>query len=188
MRKVEAQLEEGRSQSSPISRTERGATISASSLDEPSMDADFLAPPPVDVAQTRSPSCLESREANLDDTTIAPDGLPAMTTERSLILWVEKYHPWFPILHPVSIASGTGSSDPRYALVRKAVTAVVALDQAEIPVRERRAAEQMARDVLLEGLSTSSLQTVQALLIVSNYHYASGNHTEFWNILAICKR
>lgn len=189
LRKVEAQLErESHAHPRPINHTDRGSTASASPLDGPMIDPDAWGPSPAEVDQTRSPSYLDSVDVVSQDITATPELLLAPTADKWLAIWVQKYQPWFPILHQGSMCGVSGSVDPRYALAWKAVTAVVVLSQEEPPHWEQRAAEQMARDVVLQGLTVSSLQTVQALLIISNHYYANGNHTEFWNILAMCKK
>ncbi|KAH0431079.1 C6 transcription factor [Colletotrichum camelliae] len=102
--------------------------------------------------------------------------------------WFQSYHPWFPILHQGSFQGLPAFESPGQELVCKAVTAVVIFDQADsLPWHQARAAE-LRDQVLLQGVATSSLQSVQALLILSSHLYARGQLTEFWNVLAICKR
>lgn len=183
LRKVEAQLQrETHANPSPITRTGRGSTISVSPLGGQVLDADFWDPPAGEGEQTPSPTYLDTGN------TVAPDALPMPTVDRALAIWVQKYQPWFPILHPASLGNSSGSVNSRYALPRKAVTAVVVLDEEGLRHWERSTAAKVVRDAVLEGFTVSSLQTVQALLIISNHYYANGNLTEFWNTLAICKK
>ncbi|KAJ3546939.1 hypothetical protein NM208_g1750 [Fusarium decemcellulare] len=116
------------------------------------------------------------------------DELLFAVANRSLKFWFQIYHPWFPIIHECSLHEVSSSTSPRYELVWKALTAVVILHQVNAPFWERNIAEQLREQVMQRGLNNSSLQSIQALLILSNYYYTLGCMTQFWNILATCKK
>ncbi|KAM5349016.1 hypothetical protein ACJ41O_008839 [Fusarium nematophilum] len=190
LRKVEAHLE----QRSPGQFTTAGSTATASSVDDNiHLVSDYSAPVAGDMDRDQSPSYLaeaasQSSVAGYQTPTSSPDGLLFSLANRSLKIWFRNYHPWFPIIHQSSLQDISGSTDPRYELVWKALTAVVTFDQVDIPHWERALAEQMRDQVMLQGLRDSSLQSIQALLILSNHYYAEGSLTQFWNMLAICKK
>ena len=102
--------------------------------------------------------------------------------------WFDRYHSWFPILHQASFPEVSASTSPHLELVWKAMTAVVIMDQAEAPPWKKMIATQLRDQVMRQSFTMCSLQSVQALLILSNHFYAIGRFTEFWNSMSVCKR
>ena len=107
---------------------------------------------------------------------------------RVLHFWYKKYQPWFPILHATSFDKIRDPADLQYDLVRKALTTVVLLDLQNLLPQERHLAEQSRDYVMQHAPAHSSLQSVQALLIVSIHFFTAGQMTQYWSIMAICRR
>lgn len=123
-----------------------------------------------------------------NDSPIPSATLSLPTAHETFRIWFQSYHPWFPILHHGSFQGLSTFESSDQELVYKAVTALIIFDQAEsLPWHHERVAE-LRDQVLLQSFATSSLQSVQALLVLSNHFYTSGKLAEFWNVLAICKR
>jgi hypothetical protein len=110
--------------------------------------------------------------------------------------WFERYHSWFPILHKLSILGKLQDDAPLsespFFIVIKAIVAVTIphlcssnpLSQEE----RKRLSEQIREQVILQSISNLSLQSLQAVLIVTNIDYGAGKLSEFWNLVALCKR
>lgn len=190
LRRVEAQLE----QSAPV----QDAATESADLELPddsqhlADDTSFISngtghdhsPIHMDIAVTSSP-----RSLTISQQTATPlDDEVATVANKSLKIWFQNHHPYFPIIHEPSLRHVSDATSPRYELVWKAMTAAAILDQQEIPQWERTIAEQARDQVLVHGMKISSLQSVQALLILSNHYYSQGDLTQFWNIMAICKK
>ncbi|KAK7578415.1 hypothetical protein V3481_014262 [Fusarium oxysporum f. sp. vasinfectum] len=106
----------------------------------------------------------------------------------SLTTWFSKYHPWFPIIHEKSLGQISSSTSYRYSLVWKAILVVVVLGHNNVSSSERNLVEHVRDNVMLQGFSMLSVQSIQGLLILSNYYLVEGSQAQFWNILAICKK
>lgn len=114
-------------------------------------------------------------------------------------VWFTKYHPWFPILHHTSLdnaAVRSSSSHSNSNLVYEAVVAVLSSDNMS-PLQQQASQDRSKREeslrcmrdsVVQAAMGTTSLQSVQALLIISIHYYAEASLTMYWNILAVCKR
>lgn len=109
--------------------------------------------------------------------------------------WFERYHPWFPILHQPSVMEAIQSSwDPKSSrrplVLRAIVAATIRHDQLlpSTPEQRQNLSAQLSRFVLTEAMGTLSLDSVQALLILSVLHYGDGDILTSWNGLSICRR
>ncbi|KAL1852840.1 hypothetical protein Daus18300_012003 [Diaporthe australafricana] len=190
LKRVEVHLE----QSSPVPFRTSGSTA-ASPSDESGHFAPVDSPAPSGETEQDQPPAYGGAEATCSNAPMEWQTTPAMSDEllfavanRCLKSWFQIYHRWFPIIHECSLHEVSSSTSPRYELVWKALTAVVVLDQVNAPFWEQNMAEQLREQVMQRGLDTSSLQSIQALLVLSNYYYTQGCMTKFWNILAICKK
>lgn len=110
-------------------------------------------------------------------------------------IWFKKYHPWFPILHQPSLTASLqnleGSEALRQYLAVKAICAVT-LTHYESPLvgadERRQWSDSLRESVCCQAMQQTCLQSVQALLIISNLDYGEGRFEQFWNIIALCKR
>ena len=114
-------------------------------------------------------------------------------------IWFEEYHSWFPILHEPTVLEAckqyAGQSDALpgpLSLVIKAIAVVIAPTQ---PCPHRHSALDRQRwlsgledDVLLAAMHNLSLQSLQALLVLTISIFGTGRVTEFYNLIALCKR
>lgn len=110
-------------------------------------------------------------------------------------IWFETFHPWFPILHQPSLSEKLGTSSSlkqcSHYLTIKAIAAVTLPHSRSMlaTTSELRKYSKRLRDqVLLEAVEQSSLQSVQALLILSNLECGEGRSSKFWSLIALCKR
>ncbi|KAL4994193.1 hypothetical protein BDV10DRAFT_198987 [Aspergillus recurvatus] len=121
---------------------------------------------------------------------------PTMLAEHCTV-WFEKYHPWFPILHQPSVVEYCQSWDPKdgggsLSLTIQAIVAVILADPktdtGASKAQRRQWSEQLRDKVLLAAMHNLSMAGLQALLIVSIVEYGEGRLSEFWNLMALCKR
>lgn len=112
---------------------------------------------------------------------------------RSCNVWFERYHVWFPILHPPSVTtwlqiSKTNPDDP-VGLVLKAIASLV-LPHLGLEKTDAMAhwSQSLRQEILLGSFRRLSLPGLQALLVLSIRELGNGNISEFWNLIALCKR
>jgi hypothetical protein len=111
-------------------------------------------------------------------------------------VWFERYHPWFPILHKLSvldtIQSTESLADSPLLMVLKAIVAVTlphwSLTNPLSEEQRKKLSEQFRKQVILHSISDLSLQSLQAVLIVTIIDFGAGRLSEFWNLVALCKR
>ena len=142
---------------------------------------------------TSSPSSHHSTPPTLSEL----EGLSQLTLRGLCDTWFERYHPWFPILHRLSLLEALESSvlslseSPLY-IVFKAISAVTLPCWALTNTLNREQREQLSShfrgQVIMEALGNLSLQSLQALLIITILDYGAGKLSEFWNLVATCKR
>jgi hypothetical protein len=110
-------------------------------------------------------------------------------------IWFERYHPWFPILHQPSLIEAIQSSpDPKSSsrsLVLQAIVAVTIGHSQVLPStvsQRQQCSAQFSQSVWATATGNPSLDSVQALLILSTLNYGEGDILKSWNLLAICRR
>ncbi|KAL3490403.1 hypothetical protein BJX62DRAFT_252046 [Aspergillus germanicus] len=104
-------------------------------------------------------------------------------------LWFENYHSWFPILHNTSIRSAFMDDRLDQFLVRKAIMAVTIWDAPRMPWEQKQLCSQrLYKEIIMDCLGSSTLRSVQALLILSMLHWGKGKWCEYSNLIAMCKR
>jgi len=111
-------------------------------------------------------------------------------------VWFERYHPWFPILHKLSvldtIQSTESLADSPLLMVLKAIVAVTlphwSLTNPLSEEQRKKLSEQFRKQLILHSISGLSLQSLQAVLIVTIIDFGAGRLSEFWNLVALCKR
>lgn len=130
-------------------------------------------------------AAITPRTAEMDELGLSP------TEADSLIdIWYRDFHPCFPLVHRSSLQASDGAAS-KPELVRKAIFAVTIPhddDVDALPPHSRRLARRLESETLLRALDHSSLQSVQALLILTNSYLTHGNLSRFWNVLAACKK
>ncbi|KAF4627586.1 hypothetical protein G7Y89_g10563 [Cudoniella acicularis] len=122
--------------------------------------------------------------------------LPLGTLNDLCNAWFERYHPWFPILHKLSVLGAVQNtvplSDSPLFIVLKALVAVTlphwCLSSPLSREERRRLSESFREQVILQAISNLSLGSLQAVLIVTIIDYGAGKLSEFWNLVALCKR
>lgn len=110
--------------------------------------------------------------------------------------WFERYHPWFPILHKLSVLGAIENTmsltDSPISIVLKAIVAVTLPHWClsnPLPREARsRISERFRKQVIIQAISNLSLHSLQAVLIVTTIDYGAGRLSEFWNLVALCKR
>ncbi|KAL4756059.1 uncharacterized protein BDW70DRAFT_166824 [Aspergillus foveolatus] len=123
--------------------------------------------------------------------------LTAKMAAEHCTIWFERYHPWFPILHQPSVVEYCQSWDPNdhagaISLTVQAIVSVVLVDPTGdtslTEVQRRKWSRRLRDEVLLAAMHNLSMEGLQALLIVSIVEYGEGRLSEFWNLMALCKR
>jgi hypothetical protein len=110
--------------------------------------------------------------------------------------WFQKYHAWFPILHQPSLLdilqSSTGPSTTIQSIVLRAIAAVVIphCEQTSSLTREQRQklSDDLRGQIVIEAISHLTLQSLQAVLILTIRDWGMGRLIEFWNLVALAKR
>jgi hypothetical protein len=122
--------------------------------------------------------------------------LPHGTLNDLCSIWFERYHPWFPILHKLTVLGTIQGADPfsesPLFIVLKSIVAVTLPHwslTSPLSGEERvKLSEQFRKQVILQAISDLSLQSLQAVLIITIIDYGAGKLSEFWNLVALCKR
>ncbi|KAI9736206.1 MAG: hypothetical protein M1834_001091 [Cirrosporium novae-zelandiae] len=135
-----------------------------------------------------------SMEATPEDPVVF-DPLSSTVISELCGAWFKVYHPWFPILHQPSMREALETSpnieySSRYLVIKAIVAVTIHHCQSCPSTAEQRQqwSATLRNTVVMESMSQVSLQSVQALLILSNLDYGEGNTSRFWNLLALCKR
>jgi hypothetical protein len=124
------------------------------------------------------------------------DPLSVTILEELCSAWFDKYHAWFPILHRPSLlevlqTSPILSSTVHY-IVFKAIAAVTiphSYHSDSLTNEQRRLlSDDLRGQVVMEAISQLSLQSLQAVLILTIRDYGAGRLSEFWNLIALAKR
>jgi len=143
---------------------------------------------------------ISSPRSQSDRGEIGPEAnfttLPPATLYELCQIWFGKYHPWFPILHKLSILGTLQDdaplSDSPHSIVIKAIVAITLphwCSSNPLSQEERKKLSDVLREeVILQAIGNLSLQSLQAVLIVTNLDYGAGKLSEFWNLVALCKR
>lgn len=124
------------------------------------------------------------------------DPLAPLILNELCAAWFERYHPWFPILHQPSLLevlqTSTSLRDTRQFITFKAIAAVTILDwnQSDALTAEQRQqwSTTLRGQIVMDAMSELTLQSLQAVLILTVLEYGGGRFTECWNLVALCKR
>ncbi|KAF7590643.1 hypothetical protein BBP40_002591 [Aspergillus hancockii] len=108
-------------------------------------------------------------------------------------IWFDQYHSWFPILHqPTILESCQQSTTMPVCLVLRAIATVIIPTQPLPPQVDEGQRQQwlltLEDEIMLAGMHSVSLQTLQALLILTISVFWTGRVIELYNLIALCKR
>lgn len=118
-----------------------------------------------------------------DDLHPAPDSLDTVIplsnydnesfNQQLKYLWIQKFHPWFPILHHTSVAGDF--SIPGQSIVHRAIMAATTLYVPGISLEQKICqSETIREEVYLKSITSLSLASVQALLILAFLCFGEG--------------
>ncbi|KAF2271170.1 hypothetical protein CC78DRAFT_13213 [Lojkania enalia] len=124
------------------------------------------------------------------------DPLSVANLKELCAAWFDRYHAWFPILHQPSLLEVLDTApileSTIYYSVFKAIAAVTMTHSHQMDIltyeQRRQWSEDLRRQVLIEAIDQLSLQSLQAVLILSIKDYGAGCLSEFWNLIALAKR
>lgn len=128
------------------------------------------------------------------ETSAGPHPLSPPLLADFCVHWFERYHPWFPILHQPSLLASLERWPDLSQSELRVCKAIVAITVKDAPIGpysvEQRTqwADQLYEQVIIESMRELCLQSIQALLILSNNEYGAGRPSQFWNLVALCKR
>lgn len=111
-------------------------------------------------------------------------------------MWFRDYHPWFSILHQPSVLdvlqTNVPPSDSHLNIVFKAIAAVTiahsSFSGAPSLDERQRICKSLRNEVVMEAMGTLSLKCLQSILIITLLDSAAGKLTDYWNLIALCKR
>lgn len=157
-------------------------------------DKDISVPDPSNESVLTSPHSSPSNHVfNTSSAQFDPLSYPVLSELCSI--WFKRYHPWFPILHQPSLTESLQNLERSETLSQllavKAICSVtlVHYESPLVSADERRQWSDSLRDtVCCQALKQVTLQSVQALLIISNVEYGEGRFEQFWNLIALSKR
>ena len=135
---------------------------------------------------------------NVDDLASGAETMSPAILSELIDLWFSHYYSWIPILHKPTVwetLQDTHSlpESPLY-IVFKAITAVTITDTKQTPLSQlcdedrERLALSFRCQIVMEAMGSTSLQSLQALIIVSILDYGAGRFSDFWNLVALGKR
>jgi hypothetical protein len=114
---------------------------------------------------------------------------------QSCRLWFEEYHAWFPLMHQETLArcleGFTTMSDTGRPLVFQAITAATleSTSRQNLMTEDAKALRNSLKDTtILAALNSPSLDSIQALLVLSMLQYGNSCLTEAGNLLAMCRK
>ena len=148
-------------------------------------------------SQSTQQSIVPGSPINVDNIASGTEYLSPSLLAELLDTWFLDYYRWIPILHKPSLLDTlhtryhTGS--PLY-IVLKAIIAVTVTDAQKTRLRRlseedrQRLALSFRCQVVMEAMGSLSLQSLQALLVITILDYGAGKFSDFWNLVALCKR
>lgn len=162
--------------------------LSQSQPSQPPTERDDLATTP-STGRLAPPLCVQNVESTSSpqpDT--APMETTALTYELQLV-WLQKYQPWFPVMHHTSVSDAFVEAENGPGLLQKAVKAVAIWDSPGIPLeRKQFLSESLRQEVIVNAMGSLHLRTVQALLTLSILFWGEGKWVQYSNLAAMCKR
>lgn len=114
---------------------------------------------------------------------------------QSCRLWFEEYHAWFPLMHQQTLMrcleGFTTISDTGRPLVFQAVTAATlgSIGHQGLMAEDIKTLRRSLKNTtILAALNSPSLDSIQALLVLSMLQYGNSCLTEAGNMLAMCRK
>ena len=148
-------------------------------------------------SQSTQENTLPTSPVNVDNIASGSETLSPPTLADLLDNWFSDYYRWIPILHKPSLLDTLHTrslKDSPLYIVLKAIIAVTVTDTqktrlSRISDEERqRLALSFRCQVVMEAMGSLSLQSLQALLVITILDYGAGKFSDFWNLVALCKR
>lgn len=134
---------------------------------------------------------------NVDSIASGSETLSPPVLAELLDTWFSDYYRWIPILHKPSLLDTLHTrffkENPSY-IILKAITAVTVTDTQKVRLSQlidedrQRLALSFRCQVMMEAMGSLSLQSLQALLVITIMDYGAGKLSDFWNLIALCKR
>lgn len=135
---------------------------------------------------------------NVDDIASGLESLSPPVLAELLDTWFSDYYRWIPILHKPTLLESLQRShslqESSLYIVFKAITAVTVTDTQKTGLsrlseeNRKRLALSFRCQVVMEAMGSLSLQSLQALLVITILDYGAGKFSDFWNLVALCKR
>jgi hypothetical protein len=143
-----------------------------------------------------TPRSLEGKPLRRTSTSISTATLlSAAELGRSCDLWFGEHHTWFPLMHQQTLTRCleglTNLADTGRPLVLQAITAatIESSNRSEMVQEDLRALRiKLKESTILAALNSPSLDSIQALLVLSMLQYGNGCLTEAGNLLAVCRK
>lgn len=143
-------------------------------------------------------TALPTSPINVNNIASGVETLSSPVLGELLDTWFSDYYRWMPILHkPTLLETLQHLHSPRHTslhIVFKSITAVTVTDTLKTSLsrltdedRERLALSFRCQ-VVMEAMGSLSLRSLQALLIITILDYGAGKFSDFWNLVALCKR
>jgi len=114
---------------------------------------------------------------------------------QSCRLWFEEYHAWFPLMHQQTLMrcleGFTTISDTGRPLVFQAVAAATlgSISHQDLMAEDVGTLRSSLKNItILAALNSPSLDSIQALLVLSMLQYGNSCLTEAGNLLAMCRK
>lgn len=105
------------------------------------------------------------------------------------MIWLQKYHPWFPILHHTSVSLTFSEIVAVQSPLQKAITAVTIWDVPGISSEQKKfTSETIRQEVVIDAMESFDFRSIQALLILSILFWGEGKWHQYSSLIAISKR
>lgn len=110
-------------------------------------------------------------------------------------IWYNQFHPWFPILHQLSLEDILTNLDQLRNVPQQLVfKAMVAVTLPHCPSttlsqdQKHALSSTMRTQVVSQVIGCLSLASLQAILIITILDLGAGQLSQFWNLVSLAKR
>lgn len=140
---------------------------------------------------------LPNSPNDIDNIVAGRETLAPKILAELLDTWFTDYYRWIPILHKPLLMDTVQNFHPLQKsplyIVFKAIIAVTVTDTHRTRLSlsdhdRQRLVLSLRSQVIMEAVESLSLQSLQALLIITILDYGGGKFSDCWNLVAICKR
>lgn len=148
-------------------------------------------------SQSQQENVPPASPINVDNIASGVETLSPPILAELLDTWFSDYYRWIPIFHKPSLLDTLHTpflkESPLY-IVLKAIIAVTVTDTQKTRLSRlcdedrQRLALSFRCQVVIESMGSLSLQSLQALLVITILDYGAGKFSDFWNLVALCKR